>query len=690
VVIALRDDATTTPVESNGTSPHPDDILLDVPNDEPIPDQPCWLPEMSRNGHTALVARALPPGCSAYAQLPLLLPDGTPFGYLAAFDAARGAWSDDDRECLQVIAALICSLVAGGRAGTAHGARGPRQTQQLRALAATARAITAAPDLDAVLDIVTEHARLIIAAHMSTTSLTLNEQWSQAITSVSLSDLYAPWHSFAAQPTGHGIYSLVCETNRPLRLTQTELVAHPAWRGFGDAAGHHPPLRGLLAVPLIGREGNYLGVIQVSDKEAGEFTEDDEAILVQLAQLASGAIEQAHLYQLARQELRERRRVEAELREGEATFRHLFHHSPQPMWVVNTQTLAFLEVNDAALAQYGYSREEFMALRATDLRHPDEVPRLLAAFASDPPDGRAGGDIWRHRTRDGRLLDVVIYFHTITFAGQPARLTIAIDVTGQRQAEARLREDAARLAALVATQQAVATADPDVPSLMALIAEQTQLLTGADGAAVELVEGKFLARHAASGMLRDHPGIRFALRSSLSGLCVRLGEVLRSDDTIADPRVDQDAVGLTNAHAIIVAPLQYDGQTFGTLKAVARTPGAFGERDVSTLQLLAGLAAAVLGRAAAFVARQSLSDERSEALDALQESEERFRQLAEHINSAFWIADGDGPQATLRYISPAFAQIWGRSAAELLERPQLFFETIHPDDLAFLSEQGVN
>jgi signal transduction histidine kinase/ActR/RegA family two-component response regulator len=84
-------------------------------------------------------------------------------------------------------------------------------------------------------------------------------------------------------------------------MTQAELEVHPAWRGFGKVADKHPPMRGWLAVPLMGRNGKNIGLIQLSDKYEGEFTEEDEAILVQMAQMASAAIDNAQLYEESQQ-----------------------------------------------------------------------------------------------------------------------------------------------------------------------------------------------------------------------------------------------------------------------------------------------------------------------------------------------------------------------------------------------------
>lgn len=171
------------------------------------------------------------------------------------------------------------------------------QVVQLRGLADAALAVSSRVDVDETLKILTERARQIIDCHMAISGLTTHQDWGHALHAVSLSDKYSAWRAFAQKPDGSGVYRVVCETNRPMRLTQAQLESHPAWRGFGKAAGAHPPLRGWLAVPLIGADGRNIGLIQLSDKDAGEFTEADESILVHLAQLGAIAIEKIRSYE---------------------------------------------------------------------------------------------------------------------------------------------------------------------------------------------------------------------------------------------------------------------------------------------------------------------------------------------------------------------------------------------------------
>jgi len=169
------------------------------------------------------------------------------------------------------------------------------EEERLARVAAAAVRIHSASTLNDVLEVIVYEARMIIGAHQGVASFTDAPDWAQAINAVSLSDKYARHRAYAVRPTGAGIYSVVCRTNRPMRMTQAELEAHPAFHSFaGDA--EHPPMRGWLAVPFVGRDGTNLGIVQLSDKHEGEFTASDEAVLVQLAAVAAVAIENARLY----------------------------------------------------------------------------------------------------------------------------------------------------------------------------------------------------------------------------------------------------------------------------------------------------------------------------------------------------------------------------------------------------------
>jgi diguanylate cyclase (GGDEF)-like protein/PAS domain S-box-containing protein len=115
-------------------------------------------------------------------------------------------------------------------------------------------------------------------------------------------------------------------------------------------------------------------------------------------------------------------------------YRLAFERNPQPMWVYDLDTLALIAVNDAAIAHYGYSRAEFLSMTIKDLRPSGELPALDRNLnAGSVGFERSSG--WRHRKRDGSIIDVEIVSHELTFAGRHARVVLATDVTARRSSE---------------------------------------------------------------------------------------------------------------------------------------------------------------------------------------------------------------------------------------------------------------
>jgi len=128
-----------------------------------------------------------------------------------------------------------------------------------------------------------------------------------------------------------------------------------------------------------------------------------------------------------------------QLQEDDVSFRILFMNNPQPMWVYDLKTLQFLEANDAAVAHYGYSREEFLSMRLTDIRPREDVPRLLASLAETHVGLQYSGN-WRHTLKDGRLIEAEIVAYSLVFRGHEAELVVVRDITKQKQAEDALKQ----------------------------------------------------------------------------------------------------------------------------------------------------------------------------------------------------------------------------------------------------------
>jgi two-component system cell cycle sensor histidine kinase/response regulator CckA len=158
--------------------------------------------------------------------------------------------------------------------------------------------------------------------------------------------------------------------------------------------------------------------------------------------------------------LTERRHANEALRESEERYRSLFEANPQPVWVHDRQTLAFLAVNAAAVDHYGYSRDEFLALTLGDIRPPEELT-LLQENRSRPAATPESSGVWKHRRKDGTVLDVEICSHELLFDGRRARLVLANDVTARRQVEAAR---ARLIAILEATPDLVAISQVEGPA----------------------------------------------------------------------------------------------------------------------------------------------------------------------------------------------------------------------------------
>jgi signal transduction histidine kinase/CHASE3 domain sensor protein len=218
----------------------------------------------------------------------------------------RLAESEADYQ-MAVVTTLVAAVLGLGLVGLAYSlyrreaavrGRGEealrRRSAQLQKLAEIAARVNAAGDMDSVLRTVTAEARALLGAHQAMTRFTPERGGGQGLAVVSHSGKHAEGPYDGGCPDGSADSARVCEENRSMRLTRAELTARPG------GAGPRPP-QGWLAAPLIGPDGRNRGLVQLADRREGDFTADDEAILVQLAQMASVAVENARLYEALRE-----------------------------------------------------------------------------------------------------------------------------------------------------------------------------------------------------------------------------------------------------------------------------------------------------------------------------------------------------------------------------------------------------
>jgi diguanylate cyclase (GGDEF)-like protein/PAS domain S-box-containing protein len=232
------------------------------------------------------------------------------------------------------------------------------------------------------------------------------------------------------------------------------------------------------------------------------------------------------------------------------------------------------------------------------------------------------------------------------------------------------------LTTVIETLADIAAVDLEPQAIMQAITERTCNFTRADGASLELVEGKELICQSVTGITAAHRGVRFPIAGSLSGRAVIENMALYCVDSETDERVDRIGCRVVGARALIAVPLPHNGRVVGTLKVLSKTPGAFTQSHIDALKLMAGLLGAALNHAIEFEAKKVLLAERTSALAALRESEERFRSAFEYapIGKAIVGLDGRWLQ-----VNRTMCEIVGYTEAEMLKTD--FQHITHPEDL---------
>ena len=147
----------------------------------------------------------------------------------------------------------------------------------------------------------------------------------------------------------------------------------------------------------------------------------------------SGAVtinSEAFLYSIVH-DITEQKIAEKALLESEEKYRFMFARNPQPMWIYDLETLNIMEVNDAAIDHYGYSREEFLKMTLKDIRPVEDIPALIKDVELTLKDFNPTGE-WRHIKKDGSVIDVEISSHSVLFNGRPARHVLIKDITERK------------------------------------------------------------------------------------------------------------------------------------------------------------------------------------------------------------------------------------------------------------------
>jgi PAS domain S-box-containing protein/putative nucleotidyltransferase with HDIG domain len=302
---------------------------------------------------------------------------------------------------------------------------------------------------------------------------------------------------------------------------------------------------------------------------------------------------------------------------SEAQYRLLFESHPEPMWVYDLDTLQFLAVNEAALRQYGYSREEFLGMTIAAIRPAEDVPKLLERVA-EVSASFTEPTVWRHLKKDGTPLDVEIRSFGLSFQGRLARLVMATDVTARLRATEQLRVQGA---ALEAAANGIVITDP-----AGVIRWVNPAFTRLTGYAPDEAMGQ-TPRLLRSG--QQSPDVYRDLWTT-----VRSGQVWQG----------------------LLVNRRKDGSLYTEEQTI--TP----VRDER-------------GAISHFVAIKQDVTEREQARAALAANERRFRRLIENSTDAITLIGTDG---TVVYDSPSAPGLLGYAPDEWIGRS--VFELLHPQD----------
>jgi PAS domain S-box-containing protein len=321
------------------------------------------------------------------------------------------------------------------------------------------------------------------------------------------------------------------------------------------------------------------------------------------------------------QDITSRRRAEEALRRSEQEFRLLFAANPQPMFVFDVESLRFLQANDAALAQYGYSAEEFLALQATDIRPPGEVSRFRAYVESGADEIDAGE--WLHRRKDGTNLWVHIRTHIVEFDGRRARLVSAENITARKEVE----EAIARLAAIVESSQ--------------------------DAIVSRALDGSILTWNAAAERLYGYTAAE-ALGRTLEFVepAEQVGEVRA---IMARAMAGEHIQGLETRRVT----------KGGAFVEVAVTMFPVRDRDGEVLAI-------------AGIHRDITASKAAER--ALAESERKFRELVQTVDAIVW--EGEAEPFRVTFVSDQVVRMLGYQPDAWLSDPDFWYRHVHPEDRA--------
>ncbi|HMK59697.1 MAG TPA: PAS domain S-box protein [Dissulfurispiraceae bacterium] len=429
-----------------------------------------------------------------------------------------------------------------------------------------------------------------------------------------------------------------------------------------------------LAVYLAHMEQLKAGTISQFTMEKQYYRKDNTVVWVTLtvSQLWSpGDSPTKHVAVI--QDITERKRAEKALEASEEQYKLLFSANPNPMFVFDEETLQFLAVNDAAVAKYGWSREEFLSMTVLDIR-PLEDKHLAYSTIQQTMNARETDiGVFPHNRKDGNVIHMDIRVSSIHFMGRHGRLCSMTDVTERRRAEVELQNansHSRHLNSLLRSLYLVQSLFSDARDVQKLLVAVCETLVETRGYVAVWFgkpqkEPKLVIQLANAGSaknLMQHAPIMWddsPLGCGPSGLAVREKRPIVFDDLANDPRFApwRDPIVGSGAASIASIPLIREGEVQGVLTVKADRISAF---DLEEIDLLTTL-----------VTNLGNTLDGLEKSVALRRGEQNYREIFNATSDAIFVHDAESGQVL--DVNSAMLQMYGCTYEEALQHEAYLF-----------------
>ena len=445
--------------------------------------------------------------------------------------------------------------------------------------------------------------------------------------------------------------------------------------------------------PELDRMGAALRAWQPVRAELINYTKNGQAFWVELdiVPVADDKGRFTHWVSVQR-DITGRKGAEQALVESGQRHAALFASAPVPMWVLDQADGRFLQVNQAAIEDYGYSQAEFLAMLLADI-HAD--PALGCPLRSDPGSQRKRQGPYAHRRKDGTVFFAEVVVRPIQHGGRQACFVVVLDTTAQVKAEAEVRAHLFTLQRATDAAQAI-TAHLTLEGMTQELADQARGVIGAHQAVVSLaVDGNWThALHALSLSTEHAPhqdrlplvhgsGIYCRSANHTRPVCLTQAEVQAHPDWC---KVGSHADRERMMRGWLAVPLTaHDGRHIGLLQLSARYEGDFTRQDEYVATEMAQLSCIAVENAGLLQEvsqlNAGLEKKVAERTAALERQEALFRALAEQAPQVIWTTD---PTGNVTYLNHAWFTLMGGKLEDWTGMQ--WMAVFHPEDLPGLKQ----